>query len=185
MFAHELPSQEIDDLFSHLKQLEQQTKNLEENQPLSQALNQLKEEIFPPLQEQQRLCDEAIDQLSDAYVEYLDMMDSTEDPLTMIQALYASEEIWKKSVATITKFDTEGSEKNFLLEMREHATTFFEKIIIREADKNIYQPNQDRQIFLSMMLTQLNTMYHELEALNIFVSPEIKNRLIKLSIQLL
>lgn len=37
MFAHELPSQEIDDLFSHLKQLEQQTKNLEENQPLSQA----------------------------------------------------------------------------------------------------------------------------------------------------
>jgi hypothetical protein len=73
------------------------------------------------LESAQLLCENAMAILSTKYVDNLLTLKHAQDPMEAMKALDQAEEIWEREAAVIQKFDADGGEVKFLLEMREQA----------------------------------------------------------------
>tara|TARA_A100001011_G_C13718202_1_gene598419 strand:+ start:30 stop:551 length:522 start_codon:yes stop_codon:yes gene_type:complete len=65
-------------------------------------------------------CEKAMNTLATDYVKQVESVKEAKEPLNLLQFLNQGEEIWAKESAVIHKFDNEGSEIQFLKEMRLH-----------------------------------------------------------------
>ncbi|MDF2577065.1 MAG: hypothetical protein K0S74_549 [Chlamydiales bacterium] len=71
-------------------------------------------------------CEKAMEQLAEVYVQKLVELEHAVSATEALSLLNDAESIWEESASVIRKYDSEGTEKAFLLEMRQQALVFLE-----------------------------------------------------------